>query len=214
MIILLFKKCNKYNRIQLKGAKEKMKEKGITLIALIITIIILIILTAITIKAIWQHNIINIAAVSAEKYINAEKKEQEELDYIDKKLRGNAELGFIKEGYCSDRFTNYINISTIAKNKFDDELTYTLHWGTTKDYEEEEIVKEKPSGEEITFELKNLGNYTLYYYRVDVTDGITEVEGIEGEVRTYCPTTKCNGPFTTTTQCGKCSRIRYHYLDI
>ena len=53
---------------------KKQKNQGITLVALIITIIILIILAAVTINAVFDLNILDIAQKAAEGYANGLKK--------------------------------------------------------------------------------------------------------------------------------------------
>lgn len=63
------------------------KEKGITLVALIITIIILIILATITIDSLINYNIINITATGAIKYGYEQKREKNELNNIEELLR-------------------------------------------------------------------------------------------------------------------------------
>ena len=57
-----------------------MKERGITLIALIISIIIMIILASITIKIVYDTKMIETAVNGAKEYSEAAIKEQEEMD--------------------------------------------------------------------------------------------------------------------------------------
>ena len=62
-----------------------MKEKGITLIALVITIIVLLILAGITISlTIGNQGVITRAQQASKNYKDAETKEQTELDNFDK----------------------------------------------------------------------------------------------------------------------------------
>lgn len=56
------------------------REKGITLLALIITIIILIMLAAVTIKLLFDANIIDLAKIGRESHEQQQEKEQNELD--------------------------------------------------------------------------------------------------------------------------------------
>lgn len=65
------------------------KENGITLVALILTIIILIILTAVVIKSIVNMDLITISAEAAEKYLEQEQVEKNELDKIEDFLKGD-----------------------------------------------------------------------------------------------------------------------------
>ncbi len=92
----------------MKGAKEKMKEKGITLIALMITIILLLILAGVTINVlIGDNGLFKTAEQAGESYEQAAAKEKleavlvelqadkitkpeyNENDYIDNKLKQN-----------------------------------------------------------------------------------------------------------------------------
>ena len=64
------------------------KERGITLVALIITTIVLVILSAISIKAIFEINFIDVAINSTINYAGAQTKEQNEFDALDENLAG------------------------------------------------------------------------------------------------------------------------------
>lgn len=65
----------------------KLKNKGITLIALVITIIILLILTGVVLNlTIGENGIINLAKRAGENYLSAELAEQEELKELYKEL--------------------------------------------------------------------------------------------------------------------------------
>ena len=68
--------------------KTEEKNKGITLVALIITIIILIILAAVTIYALYNSNFIDVSISSTQKYTEAQIKEREEIDSINNKIQG------------------------------------------------------------------------------------------------------------------------------
>ena len=62
------------------------KEKGITLVALMITIIILIILAAVTIFSVTNHNIIGKATAGTEEYAKGQHYELNEMDNVAKIL--------------------------------------------------------------------------------------------------------------------------------
>ena len=66
--------------------KGKMRKKqGITLISLVVTIIVLLILAGVTIAALTGENgILNRAAEAKEKTEEAQRKEESDLDYMDK----------------------------------------------------------------------------------------------------------------------------------
>lgn len=73
--------------------KEKLREKGITLTALVVTIIILLILATITIRAITGDNgIIRKTGEAVNAYKIAESKEKEAMDYLYGELNPNAEI--------------------------------------------------------------------------------------------------------------------------
>lgn len=70
-----------------------MKEKGITLTALVVTIIILLILATITIRAITGDNgIIRKVSETVNTYKIAENEEQKSLEYLYGELNQNAEI--------------------------------------------------------------------------------------------------------------------------
>ena len=70
--------------------KEKLnKEKGITLVALIITIIVLVILAAVTIKAAFQGGILDLAAKGAENYAIAQTEEENMMNELENFIKDN-----------------------------------------------------------------------------------------------------------------------------
>ena len=68
-----------------KGRKQR--NQGITLVALIITIIILIILSAVTINAVFDLNILDVAQRGAEEYAEGQYKEKEEFEKLNEMLK-------------------------------------------------------------------------------------------------------------------------------
>ena len=69
--------------------RKIVESKGITLVALVITIIVLLILAGITLNlTIGQNGIINMAQQAGKNQIDAEQKEQEELDKLYGYLNG------------------------------------------------------------------------------------------------------------------------------
>ena len=75
-----------------KKEDKKVRQKGITLIALVITIIILIILASITLGAIIGPNgIIQRAKEAGEKYQNAAQDEQKELEELMNMMNGSGD---------------------------------------------------------------------------------------------------------------------------
>ena len=75
--------------------KLTKKEKGITLVALIITIIILLILAVVSIRAITGDNILGKSETAKEKYTNSKEIEEKKLadfeESIDNETKGNEE---------------------------------------------------------------------------------------------------------------------------
>ena len=72
---------NDVKNIQKNGGEKNMrKEKGITLIALIITIIILVILAAVSVRAVYNMGIVGHAVNGTQQYAQAAKDENEMLD--------------------------------------------------------------------------------------------------------------------------------------
>lgn len=91
--------------------KERIKEKGITLTALVVTIIILLILATITIRAITGDNgIIRKTGEAVNAYKIAENKEQETLEYLYGELNPNQEIT-ISLGQLRDIIKEEINES-------------------------------------------------------------------------------------------------------
>ncbi len=83
--------------------------------------------------------------------------------------------------------TNSIKIKAGATDTEDDKLTYTIYFGEIADkLAKQTTIEEQNKGEKITFEKAELKEYTLYYYRIDVSDEWDTTEGIVQEVRTFC----------------------------
>ena len=83
--------------------------------------------------------------------------------------------------------TNSIKIKAGATDTEDDKLIYTIYFGETADkLAKQTTIEEQNKGEKITFEKAELKEYTLYYYRIDVSDEWDTTEGIVQEVRTFC----------------------------
>ena len=95
-------------------------------------------------------------------------------------------------GTVSDITT--ITVKATATDANGDELTYKLYWGTAQNSLSEVETKTGNSGSQITFAARtNLGNYTTYYWRVDVTDGYGMTTGSVNSTRTWCKITACTG---------------------
>ena len=105
------------------------------------------------------------------------------------------------------------NITTItvkakATDADNDTITYKLYWGTSSGSLSLVNTKTGSTGTQITFDARSsLGNYTTYYWRVDISDAYGGARtGTVYSTRTWCKTTQCNGPFTTKVTCTRCKR--------
>ena len=69
---------------------------------------------------------------------------------------------------------------------------------------------EKTKDQEVIFNVTRLSNYTTYYFRVDVSDGIAEtVKGKVGTAKTWCGlATQCSGKVTNKVDCTTCDQNR------
>ena len=129
--------------------KTSKREKGITLIALIVTIIVLLILAGVTIDlAVSNQGIIKKAKTATSAYKDASEKEKESLALLENEI---------------DKY--------IPKNddsKVDDVITYTDSSGNTKP-----LTKDTPAGTKIGT-TANIDGQTLNWYLFDVSaDGKT-----------------------------------------
>ena len=103
--------------IKLKGEKVKMrKEKGITLIALIITIIVMLILVGVVVTVVIQSNLLGTAKTAGDKYKTAYENESnmsevtingEKYASIEDYLEGKVELPEIKAGEKATQASKY-----------------------------------------------------------------------------------------------------------
>ena len=86
--------------------KQRRKEKGITLVALVVTIIVLIILAGVTLNIVLDNDgIIGKAKEGAEEYENVQKEEQELLGEIEGYIEYAGKTATIPEGYTKSQIT-------------------------------------------------------------------------------------------------------------
>ena len=103
----------------MKEVKREIKERGITLVALVVTIIILLILAGVTLNiALSENGIFEKAKEAVEKYKNAEEDEIDVLEKISEDLDNmnidyNDYVGCYVEGYNLEKKT-YTVTSTIS----------------------------------------------------------------------------------------------------
>ena len=120
-------KCNKIqekdkiNTHLLNKKKQKLKEKGITLIALVVTIIILLILAGVTLNmALSGDGLFSEAREAAEKYKKAQEDEAKLISEIGKEMNSEY-VGAYVEGYEPTEGTYIIegNISGLGESNLD-----------------------------------------------------------------------------------------------
>ena len=109
-----------------------MKNKGITLLALIVTVIIMVILASVTIKLITDGEIINKSREATEEYLKAQEQEEWQLAVAGAK----------------NYLTGEINLAELEENLPDWEITE----------EEDQIVGTSPNGNEFTAKITTGGN--------------------------------------------------------
>ena len=186
-----------------------LKEKGITLVALILIVILLVILSAVGISVIYNSRIIEFAMTGATKYVQEGINENKVLEgtenIIDSVIRSIKEI----EGGSStepnppiapentpptkaevlfnSKGINYIKVNAKSEDADGDKLTYTLRYGTSSsnlNYSKELTNQEQNVQIAVQTET-NLSQYTYYYWRVDVTDGKAITEGdVQTQIRT------------------------------
>lgn len=78
--------------VRINYTKRANKEKGITLVALIVTIIILVILAAIAINILYNSNMIKLSIEGTEGYTKAQQDESDEIEGIVDELKQGLEL--------------------------------------------------------------------------------------------------------------------------
>ena len=86
--------------------QKRRKEKGITLVALVVTIIVLIILAGVTLNIVLDNDgIINKTQEATEEYKNAQRGEQELLETIEDYITYAGKTAPIPEGYAKSQIT-------------------------------------------------------------------------------------------------------------
>ena len=115
--------------------QERRKEKGITLVALVVTIIVLIILAGVTLNIVLDNDgIINKTKESAEEYENAQKAEQELLGEIEGYIEYAGKTAPIPEGYTKSQITTEDDVAEgLVIYEIPDEAT--VNWTDEEDAE-------------------------------------------------------------------------------
>ena len=147
--------------LQLKNKKrQKLKEKGITLIALVVTIIILLILAGVTLNmAISGDGLFSKARNAADKYKKAQEDEADLISEIGKEMNSEY-VGAFVTGYNPKTKAEGCTIGTATSGT---DAPQTIHTETMKwriwDYDGTtlRLISEKPT--EATLQLKGTAGY-------------------------------------------------------
>ena len=123
---------------------------------------------------------------------------------------------FTVQGKATVTGNTSMSITATATDDQQDTLTYTLRYSTSQsnlDTTTTTKTATKAKGQQVTFNLTatdGISNYTTYYFRVDVSDGIAEtVKGNPGQARTWCGlATSCSGKVSSSVKCSECDGKR------
>ncbi len=203
---------------------RRRKEKGITLIALIITIIIMLILVTLTVTSAVNGGIFKKAGEAVSKTRDSMKNEQDAVNQllaeIEKYQSGENPNTPIEsepptvEASAEKSYDNgnhKITITATGTAAEEGTLNYNvkLYKG---EYEEEKTETQKgTSGEQVTFIFENLEKYTSYTYEIEVEDENEQTGSCDGTCTTYCVGEHCDG--TTLEDCNTCGGTRRSYMS-
>ena len=116
--------------------QERRKEKGITLVALVVTIIVLIILAGVTLNIVLDQNgIINKAQQATEDYDTAQREEQELLGVVEDYIEYAGKTAPIPGGYTVSQITTEDDVAEGL-------VIYEIPEGATVDWENQTITIE------------------------------------------------------------------------
>lgn len=110
-----------------------------------------------------------------------------------------------------------ITVKATATDDAQTTLYYILRYSTSQsslDTTTTTMTTEAQKEQQVTFNVTGLSNYTTYYYRVDVSDGlVTEItKGNVVQATTWCNlATQCSGGTNTSRNCGNCGRVRSNF---
>ena len=116
--------------------QKRRKEKGITLVALVVTIIVLIILAGVTLNIVLDQNgIINKAQQATEDYDTAQREEQELLGVVEDYIEYAGKTAPIPGGYTVSQITTEDDVAEGL-------VIYEIPEGATVDWENQTITIE------------------------------------------------------------------------
>ncbi len=173
------RKIQEKNNLQLYKKKQKLKEKGITLIALVVTIIILLILAGVTLNmAMSGDGLFSRARNAADKYKKTQEDEQDLISEIGKEMN-NEYIGAYVTGYEPTEGTFQI---TADQSGTSNAQTFTT-------------ANEKVDGNELKWRIWDYDGTTLRIILDRTTKQKLKLEGTAGYN---------NGVFIINEICRKC----------
>ena len=182
------------------------KDKGITLVALIITIVVLVILAAVTINGLIKHNFIETVTEGTINYAKEQMLEKADMEKIDESVKNsvekiddklaNKEKITLNSKY-KEKTTKEIKIEVTAIDSNNANLEYKIYTKTVgnkeNDWIESGILSNQKSGETIVLTASGLKTFTEYFWKVEVSNGkIQETEESTEAIRTLCKGNKGN----------------------
>lgn len=175
----------------------KENNNGITLIALVVTIIILLILASTSIKLAFEKGLIDIATKGVKNYIKVQKDEINTLEKIETGItltETNNMPEITVAFHVIEKSANSIVITGKVKDERNQELTVSIE-GLGK--VENQIITDTKEEKEVTFEIKNLANFTEYQYIVSIDNGNGQKVQDSGIAKTLCGlASRCAGTAT------------------
>lgn len=115
------------------------------------------------------------------------------------KTKQNTAPKFVENSVKITRNTSKMSIEMIGADVDEDDITYTLEWGTNTNYGKSKHRAGK-SGEKVTMEFDNVGKTDNIYWKLVGSDGI-DVTNSKTGTSTYC-----SGYVAETRKCTKCKR--------
>ena len=163
--------------------KDLNSQKAITLIALVVTIVVLLILAGVSLSLVLGENgIINKAKEAGDKYGEATKNEQLELEKVDEWLEENTGSLYkpmitkwnIEAG---NEVTIYLYYPMNYDNPVENTTNVTIDWG---DNEKETYTKDK-------LKYNGLLGYVTHTYQNSNSETVIEILGECNTINTYSP---------------------------
>ncbi len=195
------------------------REKGITLIALIITIIVMLILITVTVTSVINGGIFKKAGEAVSKTKDSMKNEQ---DAVNQLLAEMEKLGNWKDTPPAEDIpdpkepptivasaeksyengNHEITITATGSTEKVETLSYNIKFYNGEHENEQTKTQEGTSGEQVTFTFDGLEKDTTYTYEIEVQDENELTGSCNGTCTTYCVGEHCDGK--TIEDCEIC----------